>query len=175
MAVQDPSTNYSWNLPNDLADDGAWGAMLRTIIGDDSTGIDAIIKGVSDVANAALPRSGGSMTGEIDVLTERFFGGNLGNMTGTVTMDLDAADCFFGTATGTITFAFSNVPASGDFVFVTLEITNGGSQTINWPASVTWPGGSPPDLTTSGVDTITLYTRNGGTTWRAAVAMLDLS
>jgi hypothetical protein len=175
MAVVDPTTNYGWNVPTDLGDSGAWGAMLRTIFGDDATGVDAVVKAISDVADAALARAGGSMTGEIDVLTERFLGGNLGNMSGTVTMDLDTVNCFYGTATGTITFAFSNVPATGDFVFVTLEITNGGSQTINWPAAVTWPGGAPPDLTTAGVDTITLYTRDGGTTWRAAVAMLDLS
>lgn len=175
MATQDPTTNYAWDLPNDQGDDGAWGARLRSILGDDATGIDAILQSVSDVADAALPVAGGVMTGEIDVLTERFLGVDLGNMTGAVALGLDAGNCFFGTATGTITLTFSNVPATGDFVFVTLEITNGGSQTINWPASVTWPGGSPPALTTAGVDAVTLYTRDGGTTWRAAVALLDLS
>lgn len=89
-------------------------------------------------------------------------------------MDLDVANFFYGTVTGTTTFAFSNVPSS-IAVFVILEITNGGSQTVNWPASVAWPGGSAPTLTTSGVDVISLYTRDGGTTWRAAFINEDSS
>ena len=169
MATQDPTTNYSWDLPTVAGSSGAWGTALNTIFGDDSTGIDAIVKAISDVADAALPLAGGTMTGELVTLTQTFTLGDLSaTMTGTVTMDLDAANFFFGTATGTITFAFSNVPAGG--VFVLLEITNGGSQTINWPASVAWPGGSAPGLTTSGVDIISLFTRDGGTTWRATLA-----
>jgi hypothetical protein len=182
MAVNDPTTNYGFNIPNDLSDDGTWGAILREILGEGSTstyapngGVDKILKAISDVADAALARAGGSMTGEIDVLTARYFGGNLGNMTGTVTLDLDTANAFWGTVTGPVTFAFSNVPASGDAVFVTLEVINGGSQVLTWPASVTWVGGSAPTFTTSGTDIVTLYTRDGGTKWRAAMAMRALS
>lgn len=175
MAVVDPSTNYSWELPNVAGDSGNWGSMLRTIIADTVTGIDAVLKAVSDVANAALPKAGGSMTGEIDVLTERFLGVNKGNMSGAVSFDLDAGNCFYGTVNGNISgITFSNVPATGDFVFVTLELTNPGAFTIAW-GGIRWPGGSPPTLTTSGVDVVTLYTRDGGTTWNAAVAMLALS
>jgi len=169
MATQDPTVNYNWDLPTVAGSSGAWGTALNVIFGDDATGIDAVVKAISDVADAALPASGGTMTGELVTLTQTFTLGDLSaTMTGTVTMDLDAANFFFGTATGTITFAFSNVPSGG--VFVLLEITNGGSQTINWPASVQWPGGSAPTLTTSGVDVISLYTRDGGTTWRATLA-----
>lgn len=177
MAVQDPTTNYTWELPNNGGDSGAWGNQLRTLIGDDATGIDAVVKAVSVVADAALPKAGGSMTGEIDVLTERFLAVNLGNLTGTITMDLDVGNCFYGTVTGNTTFAFSNVPSTGDFVFVTIEITNGGASATDpaWPAAVNWPGGSPPALTVTGVDVITMYTRDGGTTWNAAVGMLNLS
>lgn len=175
MAVVDPTTNYSWNLPTDLGDDGAWGAMLRTIFGDDTTGLDTILKAVSDVADAALPKAGGTMTGLLTVFTEKFTITNLGNITGATAINLATADTFYGTVTGNPTFSFSNVPATGAAVFVTLELTNAGAYTITWPASVTWPGGSPPDLTASGVDVLTFYTRDGGTTWRAAASMLDLS
>ena len=183
MALVDPTTVYAWNLPNDGSDDGAWGAALREIFGQDTTsgtapngGLDFVINAISVIANAALSRAGGSMTGEIDVLTERFVSVDLGStMSGTITMDLDLANLFYGTATGTITFAFSNVPAATDGVFITLEITDGGSQTLNFPSSVEWPGGSPPTFTTSGVDVVTMYTRDGGTIWRAALAMADSS
>jgi hypothetical protein len=175
MATQDPTVNYSWDLPTVGGSSGAWGTALNVIFGDDATGIDAIVKAVSDVADAALSRAGGTMTGEIVTLTQTFTASDLGNMTGATPLDLDAANAFYGTATGTITFSFSNVPATGQFVFVVLEITNGGSQTINWPASVDFPGGSPPALTVSGKDTLTLYTRDGGVTWNLAPSMIDLS
>ncbi len=182
MTVNDPTTNYGFDIPNDGSDDGAWGAALREIFGQDDTsatapnsGIDEILGDISTVADAALPVAGGSMTGEIDVLTERFVANDLGStMSGTVTMDLDVANMFYGIATGTVTFAFSNVPASPDAVFITMEI-NRGSQTINWPASVNWPNGTTPTLTANAVDVVTMYTRDGGTTWRAARAMEDSS
>ena len=176
MAVQDPTVNNSWNLPDVGGDTGSWGGLLRTIIGDDSTGIDAVMEAISVVANAALSRAGGSMTGEIDILTERYVDNNFGGSTsGTLTMDLDAANFFYVSVTGTVTFAFSNVPGSGDAVFLMLEITNGGAQTITWDSSIKWPGSTEPTLTTSGVDLVTMYTRDGGTTWRAALAQSDSS
>lgn len=179
MAVNDPTTNYAWNIPNNLADDGAWGTILRIIFGEAATdatyapqgGIDKILKAVSDVANAALARAGGTMTGALKVLTEHFTLVNLGSMTGTVNMDLAAADTFYGTVIANTTLTFTNVPTTGSAVFVTLELTNGGAATVTWPGNTKWPGGSPPTLTTSGVDVVTFYTRDGGVTWRAAVAM----
>ena len=174
MAVQDPTTNYSWDLPANLGDSGAWGALLRTIIGDDAAGIDAVLKDVSDVADAAMPKAGGVFTGEIDILTARYEIVDLGSsFSGTVNIDLDAGNFFHGTPGGTTTFAFTNVPA--DFVAILLEVTDGGAETINWPASVEWANGVVPSLTTSGVDLLMFYTYDGGTTWRGAMAMEDIS
>ncbi len=175
MATVDPTENYGWDLPTVNGSSGAWGTILNSILGDNATGIDVVVKTISDVANAAMPTAGGTFTGEIKALTQTFTESDLGNMTGTVTMDLDAANAFFGTATGTVTFAFSNVPTTGQFVFVVLEVTNGGSQTLNWPAAIKWPGGSAPTLTTSGTDVLTFYTRDGGTTWRGTMAQEDSS
>ena len=52
-------------------------------------------------------------------------------------------------STGAQTFTFTNPPAdtgiAGSF---TLFLTNGGSQTVNWPGSVDWAGGDAhfPDI-----------------------------
>jgi len=172
MATQDPTANYGWDLPTVGGSSGSWGTMLNTIIGDDSTGIDAQLKAVADIANAALAATGGTFTGELKVLTMTYTQSALGNMSGTATLDLDAANCFYGTVTGAVTISFSNVPATGQFVFVVLEITNGGSN-VTWPAAVKWPGGAAPSLSTSGTDFITLYTRDGGTTWRGQMSLED--
>jgi hypothetical protein len=147
--------------------------MLRTIIGDNVTGIDAVLSAVSALASAAMPRAGGVFTGEIDIFTARYELVALGDLDGTEDMDLDAGNFFYGTVTGAVTLTFSNVPADG--VFIVLELTDGGSETLTWPASVEWPGGTQPTLTVGGVDLLTFYTRDGGTTWRGALAMRDLS
>ena len=44
------------------------------------------------------------------------------------------------------------------------DSTNGGSQTVNWPASVDWAGGSAPTLTAAGVDVLAFTTVDEGTT-----------
>jgi hypothetical protein len=75
--------------------------------------------------------------------------------------------------TSETTFTFADPPASGTAGSFTLILTNGGSQTVNWPASVRWPGGEVPTLTAAGVDLLTWTTVDGGTTWDGG-ALLDM-
>lgn len=172
MAVQDPTTNYAWDLPNVNGDSGSWGGMLRTILGDDVTGIDAVVKAISVIANAALPKAGGTMTGRIDVKTEAYTLVNKGSMSGAVTLDLAAGNYFYGTVTGNITsVTLQNVPAGG--VFFVLELTNGGAFTVTWGSAYKWPSGAAPSLIASGVDVLTFTTRDAGTTIRGARSMAD--
>lgn len=68
--MNDPTTRYGLVLPDVGGDVGAWGGMLRTIFGEDTgppLGLDAIIGGIEDVANAALPTAGGTMTGDLEI------------------------------------------------------------------------------------------------------------
>ena len=94
---------------------------------------------------------------------------------GTTTITLDGRDEDFHAtaATGVTTWAFSGAAASGKVSAFTLELTNGGSQTQTWPASVKWDGGTAPTLTAAGLDILTFYTRDGGTTWRGFLAAAD--
>jgi len=88
--------------------------------------------------------------------------------------DLENGNCFTDTIdTGETTYTFSNPPASGTLGSFTLMITNGGSQTVNWPASVDWEGGTAPTLTTSGLDILVFWTIDAGTIWHGAVVSLD--
>ena len=77
-------------------------------------------------------------------------------------------------ATGETTFTFASPEASGSVSKFTLVLTNGGSQTVNWPASVDWPSGVVPTLTTSGVDILTFLTVDGGTTWYGFYPGIDI-
>lgn len=95
---------------------------------------------------------------------------------GTDDIDLESGNVVTATvSTATQTFTFSNPPASGTAGSFTLILTNGGSQTVNWPASVDWAGGTAPSLTASGVDVLTFITTDGGTTWYGFAAGLDMS
>jgi len=77
--------------------------------------------------------------------------------------------------TSTTTFTFSNPSASGTACSFTLILTNGGSQTVNWPASVDWAGAAAPALTAAGVDVLTFTTVDAGTTWYGFAAGLAMA
>jgi hypothetical protein len=99
--------------------------------------------------------------------------GDLGG--GTDTIDLTLGNVVTATvSTGTQTFTFTNPSASGKSCSFTLILTNGGSQTVNWPGSVDWAGGSAPSLTTSGIDVLTFFTIDAGTIWYGFPAGLEM-
>lgn len=169
------TTNYSFPLPDDQASSGTWGASLNTGL----NSIDSVIKTREDeidatetVANAALPVAGGTMTGEIVVLTAIATRVDVGNISGTGTLDFDLANEWTATVTGTVTIALSNVPAGTFVVGGSLQLTNGGSSAVTWPGAFKWEGGTAPTLTTAGVDYIAFKTYDAGTTF-LAVAVLD--
>jgi len=85
---------------------------------------------------------------------------------GTQDIDLTAGNVVTATVdTSTNTFTFSNPSATGKCCSFTLILTNGGSQTVNWPSSVDWEGGTAPTLTSSGVDILSFMTVDAGTRW----------
>lgn len=97
----------------------------------------------------------------------------LGSGSGTRDIDLSLGNYISATVTGTTTWTFSNPLASPNACGFILELTNGGSATVNWPGAIRWPGGTAPTLTASGVDVLAFITDDGGTNWRGAVSMLD--
>jgi len=78
-------------------------------------------------------------------------------------------------STGAQTFTFSNPSASGNACSFTLILTNGGSETVNWPAAVDWAGGTAPVLTAAGVDVLTFTTVDAGTIWYGFAAGLAMA
>ena len=93
---------------------------------------------------------------------------------GTQDIDLTLGNNVVATVdTGANTFTFSNPTASDELCGFTLFLTNGGSQTVNWPGTVDWAGASAPTLTTSGLDILVFITTDGGTIWHGMVASAD--
>ena len=134
------------------------------------------------VANAALPKAGGTMSGETvfaDQLVTRPVLKDYGETKVAMaahTVDLSLGNVQTYTLSGAQTLVFSNPPATGTSGSFTLLVTNGGSATLTWPASITkWAGGTAPTLTASGVDIIVFTTIDAGTNWYGFAAGLDMS
>lgn len=101
-------------------------------------------------------------------------GSAIGATGATRTFDMAVANFFSATVDEACVFTFSNPPASGDFGVFVLELTNGGAFAITYPVSVDFVGGVAPTLTAAGVDQLVFTTRDGGTTFFAFVAGLDI-
>ena len=134
------------------------------------------------VANAALPKAGGTMSGETvfaDQLVTRPVLKDYGETKVAMaahTVDLSLGNVQTYTISGAQTLVFCNPPATGTSGSFTLLVTNGGSATLTWPASITkWAGGTAPTLTASGVDIIVFTTIDAGTNWYGFAAGLDMS
>ena len=95
-----------------------------------------------------------------------------GSVTGNQILDASSAAHFSATIAGATTFFFT-VDATTPVNVIMIELTNPGAFSIIWPASVKWPGGSPPTFTVSGVDLLVFISRDGGTIWRGAMIQQD--
>ena len=158
-------------------------AANKTLPAASLTGTLPAISGAN--LTGVLPLAGGTMTGNIvggnttvsavnlkDVGVTTNAIGSIGG--GTQDIDLTAGNSVSGTVdTSTTTFTFSNPTAGDELCTFSLILTNGGSQTVNFPASVDWAGGTAPTLTTAGVDILVFATIDGGTIWHGFAAALD--
>ena len=148
--------------------------------------INSLSSNAQTQITARLPLAGGTMSGTIAAAdnvigrprftdyaeTINAIGGTGG---GTQDIDITAGNVVSATVdTSTNTFTFSNPSATGKSCSFTLFLTNGGSQTVNWPGAVDWAGGSAPTLTSSGVDVLTFTTLDAGTIWYGFSAGLDM-
>jgi hypothetical protein len=93
---------------------------------------------------------------------------------GASNIDLDAGNWFTRTISGTTTLTVSNVPASGTAASFILDLTNGGSATVNWWSNVRWAGGTPPTLTAAGRDVLGFYTYDAGSNWTGLLLGKDV-
>jgi hypothetical protein len=103
------------------------------------------------------PKASPTFTGVATIPAAVYGVTSLGNVSGTVTMDLTTSSQWTMTITGATTFAFSNPPASGSWEVAYLRLTNAGSATITWPTSTKFSAGTAPTLTAAGVDLLGVF------------------
>jgi hypothetical protein len=168
------TTNYSLTKPTNDGDAGAWDDMLNA----DLDTIDTTMKAISDVANAALPKAGGTMTGSVLQFRETHAAVDLGSsLSGTVTINCALGNVFYGIATAAIVLAFSNVPSGYFEIVLELKGVNSSLNTVSYPASVKFPNATAPTLqaTADRYYTFVFYTRDSGTTWRGGLALANMA
>lgn len=148
-------TPSSANLASAVTDDTGSGSL---VFGTNPTLTGFTLAGNADAADY--------LVGKATLRDYAIEGSIVGNTDSAQTIDMEDANFFAMTANTDCTFTFTNPPASGNFGAFVLELTNGGSHTITWPASVDWPLGVSPTLSeANGVDQLVFTTRDGGTTW----------
>jgi hypothetical protein len=86
-------------------------------------------------------------------------------------LDLSTGNVFSDAPGANVTYTFSNPPASGTAFGFTLKVTPSATITWTWPASVSWPAGTTPNVPASGqTDVLVFYTQDGGTTYYGFLA-----
>jgi len=142
-----------------------------------TVGIDGRVTYAANVAFSAVPTysSGpfavGNTSGAIANTSLDVYGGVAMNVVtlaiSSNTINVALANYFVVNPAGTTSFVFTGAPVARDSSFV-IELANGGAYTVTFPASVRWPLGTAPTLTSSGKDLLIFSTANTGTTWRGS-------
>lgn len=158
-------------------------AGKRTVVYNNGTDVGQMF----DYMPALQSSFTGNLTGNADTVTNGVYLATAQTLTNKVyqaskevktaiaasNIDLSLGNYYSKTISGTTTFTVSNVPTTGTASAFVLELTNGGSATVNWWAGVKWAYGAAPVLTLSGVDVLAFYTFDGGTTWRGFLLAKD--
>ena len=137
---------------------------------------------VTDVVLDTSPTLGGELAGQDNIVSRvnlKDYGevtnaiGSIGG--GTQDIDLTLGNSVSGTVdTSTTTFTFSNPTASDELCAFSLMLTAGSSQSVVWPSTVDWAGGTAPTLSAT-VDCLVFWTVDGGAIWNGSTVALNLS
>ena len=154
LGITDSNAAANQVLVGTGASTTAWGSTLTSMTLAGATLSGAVDGGAQAISNPVVKDYGETV--------------NIIGATGGGTQDIDITAGNVVTATvdtSANTFTFSNPSVSGVSCSFTLILTNGGSQTVNWPAAVDWAAATAPTLTTTGVDVLTFMTVDAGTIW----------
>ena len=125
-----------------------------------SNGVFDALVGKADTSSLTsyLDKAGGTMTGAITAIAETKVA------MGANAIALASGNVFTKTISGATTLTVSGWLATGNANSFILELTNGGSAVVTYPAGSKFAGGTAPTLTASGKDILGCYSHDAGTT-----------
>ena len=144
---------------------------------DDLNLLDIATLGTSEASKVVTADANGVVTFD-NGITEEFMA--VTSSSNATTVNSHDGTVFSHTLTENTTFTFSNPASSGKASGFSLKIVQDASAsgyTVTWPASVDWPNGSTPTLTSTAnaVTQFVFYTHDGGTTYYGFLAGGNLS
>ena len=144
-----------------------------------SLATSAVLTTTTTTANAALPKAGGAITGELIAASYNETYAAVTSSSNATTVNCHNGNSFSHTLTENTTFTFSNPPASGTAYTFSIEIIQDSGASgfaVTWPSSVDWPSATAPTLTAtaSAKDIFVFTSRDGGTNWYGFTAALAL-
>jgi len=135
-------------------------------------------RGVISTFTQAVADTLYSLAGHVHAYVDVVGGGkatyqNHGAMGATETIDLALGNAHRGQLDANCTLTFAGPTNAKECVLrlTILQAAAGGPYTITWPASVKWPGGTAPTLSSgaSARDRFVFVTEDNGTTWDGAI------
>jgi len=147
----------------------------------------SIVAAINEVQTNAMPKDGGTFTGEVSMGRQNLNQPKLkdysetvvtiGSATGTVSLNLANGNVFDVTLAGATTLTFNNPAPSGQACSFTLKINQGATPyAITYPASVKWDNDVIPDVANANKSYIIVFaTINGGDRYYGRLAMGGLT
>ena len=153
---------------------GNAGATTQDIISVDSAGVVSFGIGVGgSVVGLTTTQTLTNKTIEAGTFTNGYTEETVIANTGTAyTIDLTNGSLQILTLTGNCTYTFPTAVAGKSFTLLQKQDATGG-RTVTWPASVKWPSGTAPTITSTANKADKFVFTSDGTSWYGSVAGLN--
>jgi hypothetical protein len=110
-----------------------------------------------------------NISGNVKAQTYQETFSNVSIASGNITCNLASATIFKTVVTSAANVIFTSPPPNLTGFSFLIQLSQTGSYALTWPSSIQWPSNTAPTLSTTAgyVDTIALYTIDGGTNYYA--------
>lgn len=152
------------------------GKVSGAAITSGTIGGSAAVNTSSTIATSGLVKGGtlavglSAVSSNVDLDVTGAYAGNKVTMSGN-SVDCSTGNYFCHTASGSHSYSFTNVPASGRAYSFTLEVYKTGSGTLTWPSAVKWPADTAPTVSDAKTSLFVFITDDGGARWRGVAAV----
>ena len=161
------------SLNNTITFNGEFSAGGATVSPTELSYLDGVSSNIQTQLTARLPLAGGTMSGDIAMGNNDIGGIKTASFNSVVTAD-STVDWNDGlrqaiTLSGNTTFTFTAPPGPANLILKVTQ-SSGGSNTVAWPATTKWVGGTDPTMTaTANAVDLYMFFYDGTSYWGSAL------